>query len=183
MGPGQIPDAHQKLIHDLSTGKTEGAFEELDPSSLSGVMGGQPAGKGAVAFPELKNLLRVGNGSFDLQPVPDNAAVVEQPLAIGVAVRRDYLGSKAAEGLPEGFPFPENGDPGQPRLIDLQHQALEQGGIVLKREAVLPIVIGPVPLMARGRIAISLSHGDVCFGLYACSDLRGGRWPRGHYHR
>src|SRR3954453_9372280 len=117
VGPGQIPDAHQKLIHDLSTSKTEGAFEELDPIlSAPGVIGGQPASKGAVTFPELQNLLRVGDSGIDLQPVPDNATVVEQSLAIGIAIRGDNLGSKAAEGFPEGFPFLENGEPGQPRL-------------------------------------------------------------------
>src|SRR6185369_6223722 len=48
----------------------------------------------------------------------------------------------------------EDRQPGQPGLIDLEHEPLEQLVIVTKRKAIFAIVIRPVKWMAGGNVAV-----------------------------
>ena len=58
------------------------------------------------------------------------------------AEARDLGRVEAAECLPERLALIEDHEPGQPGLIDLQDQALEQHLVVGDGEAVLGVVIG-----------------------------------------
>jgi hypothetical protein len=71
------------------------------------------------------------------------------------AKSRHLLRIEASIGRAERRPLLEDGEPGQPGLIDLEDQPLEQFGIAVEREAVLGVMIGTVPLVAGGGVAVS----------------------------
>ena len=50
--------------------------------------------------------------------------------------------------------FLEDGEPRQAGLVDLEHHALEESGIVAQREAVFGVVIGAVERVAGGDGAV-----------------------------
>jgi hypothetical protein len=52
------------------------------------------------------------------------------------------LGVETTIGPPERLSLLEDGEPGETGLVDLQYQPLEELGIALEREAVLPFVVG-----------------------------------------
>src|SRR5215210_1895611 len=177
----EIPDAHQKLIDDLATGESKRALEQLDPLVLApGMMRVEPAGKGATGVPQLQNRPRVGDGGIDLQSVSDDAAVIQEAGTVGVTVRGDDLGYEAMIGPLKRFPLLEDSEPGEAGLIDLEHQTLEKRGVVLEREAILPLVIGTMPWIVGGKGTVA-GHGDVLLialvhDQHARSDLRRRRW-------
>ncbi len=157
--PGQIPDAHQELAHDLAAGEAEGALEELHPLLLrSRMVGGEPAGERPVALPQLEDARRVGDGRVDLEPVAHDARIGQQPPPVARAVGRDHVGIEPVVGPAERFALLEDGEPGEAGLVDLQHQPLEQRRVVVERKAVLVIVVGPVPLVARRDVAVRGAH-------------------------
>src|SRR5688572_24336059 len=84
----------------------------------------------------------------------DNARLTQQPLAVSGAVSRYQLGVEAAVCPPERLPFLENGEPGEPGLIDLEYEPLEQRSVVLQWETILSLMIGPMPLVSRRDVAV-----------------------------
>ena len=161
MGAGQVPDAREKLVHDLTAGKTERLLEELHPFLLRArMMGGEPAGERAMALPELQDPLRIRDGGIHLQPIADNARITEQPSSVPGAIGRHHRGVDAAIRPPERLPLLENGEPGEAGLVDLQHQPLEQRRVVLQWEAVLLVVVRSMPLVAGRDVTVTLGHFD-----------------------
>lgn len=161
MSSRQISDAHQKLAYNFTAGKAKRFTKELDPLLLRlRMVGCQPAIERSVRGPQLQDLLRIGDGGIDLQPIADDAGVGQQSPPVSCAIRRDDLGVEPAVRAPECLALLEDGEPGETRLIDFQHEPLEQGGILLEREAILPIVIRPVPFMSRRKVTVcSRVHG------------------------
>ena len=70
--------------------------------------------------------------------------VAEQAGDVGVAERRDPVDIEPGEGGAKRRALLQHRQPGQAGLVDLQAQPLEQHRLVLGREAVLGVVIGPV---------------------------------------
>ena len=71
MRPGQITDAHQKLVDDLPAGKTKGLSEDPRPIlHRSRVIGREPAGKRAVRLPERLDAFGVKPGFEKLEIGP-----------------------------------------------------------------------------------------------------------------
>jgi len=161
MSSRQISDAHQKFAYDFTAGKPKRFAKELDPLLLRlRMVGRQPAIERSVCGPQLQDLLRIGNGGIDLQPIADDARVGQQSPSVSCAIRRDDFGIEPSVSAPECIALLEDGEPGETRLIDFQNEPLEQGGVLLEREAVLPIVIRPVPFMSRRKVTVcSRVHG------------------------
>src|SRR5207253_6649008 len=59
---------------------------------------------------------RIPDGGRDLQPVPHDSLVAQQPSNIAFAVASDFLGAKSIERLSIVLPFFQNGGPAQPGL-------------------------------------------------------------------
>ena len=167
---GQVPGAQQELADDLTAGKPEGLLEEGDPLRLGPlsrcafaplrrcaheVMGIEPSRERTVALPQGKQRPGVGDRGLHLEPIADDAGVSHQPRHVTRAEPRHNLGVETAVRRAERIPFLQNGEPGQPRLIDLQNQPLEQLGVPEK--AYSGIMIGSVPGVAGGDIAVG-SH-------------------------
>ncbi len=169
MRTGQIADAHQKLAHDLPSGKPKRLLEELHPLLLAaGMVRGKPAGERSVGAAEHHDPAGVLDGSVYLQAVANDARIDEEARAVRLTIGRYYLRVEATIRLLKRRPFLEDGEPGETRLVDLQHQPLEEIGIARQWEAVLPVVIRPMPLMARRGIAV-------------CSHEARSYWSRGYW--
>src|SRR5690554_6093634 len=161
VGAGQVAGAHQELPGDLRPGEAEGAPEEPDPLRMGQrVVVVEPGGEAAVLIAQGLEDAGVVDHRLDLEAVADDAGVRQQPGALGLAVGGHPVDGEALEGLPEGGAFLEHGEPGEPRLVDLQGQALEEGVIVAHREAVLVVVVGAVKRMTRGQVTI-VAHAGV----------------------
>jgi hypothetical protein len=159
VGAGQIADAHQELAHDLATGEAKGSAEERHPLALRArVVRFQPAGERAVRRTQLEDSPGVGDCRVDLEPVADDAGVGQEPAPLARAVAGDDLGIEAVVRAAERVALLENGEPREAGLVDLEHQTLEQRPIAREREAVLLVVIRAVPFVARGNIAVALTH-------------------------
>ena len=61
-------------------------------------------------------------------------------------------------------------EPGEAGLVDLQHQPLEERGVVGEREAVLLLMVGPVPLVAGSDVAVGVGHRYLASGLSSVFD-------------
>src|SRR5262249_50253939 len=85
------------------------------------------------------------------------AGVGEQPRALAAAVRRHPVDVEALVGGDEARPLGEDRAPREPGLVDLEHEALEEPGVVGHREAVLAIVIRAVERVAPGDLAVAHS--------------------------
>lgn len=139
---GQISRGQEELIHDLPTGKDKNLLEQFHPLRLwERVMRVQPAFEGAELFLQFENPARVDDGRVDLQAVADDARVRQQAGAILFSVGGDRGNVKAVVGAAKIIRLFEDGDPRQSRLVDLQHEALEEQVVVVKRESVLLIVV------------------------------------------
>src|SRR5437899_542957 len=109
-----------------------------------------------MRFAQLDDAPRVLDCGIDLQPVADDAFVVQQPLALFRREARHAIDIEAAERRAEVLLLLQNRQPRQPCLIDLQHEALEQTIIAGNREAVLLIVIRPMQRMPARDVAVAV---------------------------
>src|SRR5690554_808703 len=161
VGTRQIAGAHQELPGDLWPGEAEGALEEPDPLRMGErVVVVEPGGEAAVLIAQGLEHAGIMDHRLDLEAVADDAGVRQQPGPLGLAVGGHPADGEALEGLPEGGALLEHGEPGEPRLVDLQGQALEEGVIVGHRETVLAVVVGAVKRMARGQVTV-VAHAEV----------------------
>src|SRR6185437_1936384 len=159
MCAGQIAQTHQKLVDDLAAGEAESIAEQLDPFFfVERVVRVEPIGEGAVAFPQHLEPARIVDGGVDLEAVADDAGIGEEPFAVTLVEGGDLVDVEAGEGLGESLALPEDGEPGEPGLVDLQDQPLEQHAVVARGKPVLAGVIGPVQGVTGRSRAIGRAH-------------------------
>src|SRR5690606_40864403 len=87
--------------------------------------------------------------SVYFQTVADDARVREQTCAIPLAVGSDDVDVEAVVSLVESLSLVEDRQPGEPGLIDLQHESLEQLGVRLELQSISVVVIGTVLWVTR----------------------------------
>lgn len=156
MGAGQISGAHQELADDLAAREPERRGEEEPPFLLrKRLVGVEPTRERSMGLPKEKDPPGVLDDRFDLRPVADDARVGEQPAFLPRAVSRDPFGSEAFEGRAKGLAFLQDREPGEPRLVDLEREPLEEGRVAPDRESVLPIVVLAVERLSRREVAIA----------------------------
>jgi hypothetical protein len=156
VGPRKVPGAHQELPGDLPPGEPEGLLEQANPVlEASRVMMVQPCREGPVGLLDLQDAGGVGDGGLHLQAVPHDARIRQEALPVLLPEAGHLVHPEAGVGLSERVPFLQDGEPGQARLVDLQDQPLEEKVVVPEGEAVLTVVVGPVPGVARGRSAVA----------------------------
>ena len=113
---------------------------------------------------EVLDHLGVGDGCFDLGPVPYDPGLVHQPIDVGWAEAGHPLGLEAGEGVPEGLPFAQDGDSDQSGLDGLQAQPLVQNAHAGDRPVPLVVVIVAVlrsserPAAAKPSVAPNCQH-------------------------
>src|SRR5881394_1312505 len=103
----------------------------------------------AELFPDREKRFRILDCRRNLQPVPHDPGVAEQPFHIARAVARDLFRAKSVERLAIVFPFLENRCPAQSGLCALEDQKLKQLSIVMNRHAPFLIVVGEVWFVNR----------------------------------
>src|SRR5258708_25368845 len=141
----QIAKAHEEFADDLAAGKAECRAEQFDPLLLGArVMSIEPAGEGAVNLAQFDQAARIGDGGIVLQAVADDAGIGEQALDIASAEIGNARDVPTDEGRSKGGTLLQDGEPGEPRLIDLEHEALEEDAVIARREAIFRRVIGSV---------------------------------------
>ena len=122
-------------------------------------MGVEPFGERSVRLAQAQHHAGVVDRRLDLEPVPDDAGIGHQPRLVAPGEAGDDLGIEPAVRLPEAVALLEDGEPRQPRLVDLQDEALEELGLLPAREAVLAVVVGAVEGVAGGVRAVGMGHG------------------------
>ena len=173
---GEIPGAQEEFADDFPAGKPERFPEERDPLLFGGRRCAlaplrlwafvarlrrcamrliQPFRKRSMALAKRKHRLRVRDRRLDLEPVPDDAGVGHQPFHVARAEARHDLGVESVIRFPECGALLQDGEPGEPGLVDLQDQPLEQLRVSGEREAVFGVVIRAVPLVAPRRLAVA----------------------------
>jgi len=160
----QIPEAHQELARDLSAREAEGVLEQLDPFRLrSRMVRVQPRSERAEVIAKLEDRASVRDRGVHLESIPDDAGVLQQPLAVSVTVGGDSLDRKIIVRGTKALTLFQNGQPAQASLIDLEEQPFEEAVVVVHRKAVFQIVVWPVDVMPpRGmavRLVWNLVHG------------------------
>jgi hypothetical protein len=101
-------------------------------------------GRKARALRELQIGLCVVDRRFDLQSVAHDSGVRHQSRLVAISITRNALGIEVVEGGAEGGSFPEDGQPGQPRLEAFQDQLLEQPPVVGMRHAPFLVVVARI---------------------------------------
>ena len=89
-------------------------------------MGIEPVGEGAVLLADRLDPLGILDRGLDLEPVADDPGIGEQASPLPRAVARDLGDLEVVVGAAERLALLQDGEPGQARLVDLQHQPLEQ---------------------------------------------------------
>ena len=157
--PGQITHTHQKFADNLPAGETERSAEKLRPRlKRARVVRGKPKGERAVRLPQRLEASGIFGGGFDLEPVADDPRIGEQAVEIARAEGGDAIDREIREGGPERRAFLEDCRPGEARLIDFEHQSLEQHALLLRRKAVLGVMVHPVDRIPGCEPAISRAH-------------------------
>ncbi len=157
--PGQHTGALEKLSHDLATGKAKSLFEQLHPFLyVKRVVLDDPGVEAPVAIPEYEDGFRVGDRGLDFQSIANDSLVGEEAFRIPVSKPRHHRGVEAPIGPTERLSLLEDREPGEARLVDLEHQPLEQLVVPAERETVLGVVIWAVPFVAGCEVAVA-RHG------------------------
>jgi hypothetical protein len=133
----------------------------------------EPGGEGAVRVAQREHAARVLDRGLDLQPVADDAGVTQEPRALAPAIGRDAHGIEAVVGHGEALSLLEDRQPRQARLIDLQHEAAEEGGVVAEREAVLAVVVRAMKGMAGRDPAVAQRVPAIVRPRSSCKRLNG----------
>ena len=112
----------------------------------------------AVRTSQLLDATCIADDRFDLEPVADDAGILQQAVDIGLPKTRDPVDLELGEGGAEGRTLLQHRKPGQPGLVDFEGQALEQHRFVARRETVFPVVIRPVQRMPGRGAAVGAAH-------------------------
>src|SRR5215216_8027635 len=115
------------------------------------MIGVEPVTKGTIFLLQLHDLLRIDDSSIDLEPVANDARIVEQTLYIFFPVQCYFGNIKAIIRVAKVFRFSQNSDPRKTCLVDLQNETFEERIIVLQWKSILCIVIGFVENIFRMR--------------------------------
>ena len=89
----------------------------------------------------------------DLQSVPHDAVVTEQPFHIARSVAGDFFRAESVEGFPIGVSFLQNSYPTQSRLRAFQNEKLKQQSIIVYGNAPFLIMISNGGFSSRPRTA------------------------------
>src|SRR6266478_5833131 len=103
----------------------------------------------AELFSDREKRLRILDCRRNLQSVPHDPGIAEQPFHIARAVMRDLLRTKTVERFAIVLPFLENRRPAQPGLRALQDQKFKQFSIIMNRHTPFLIMIGDVWFSSR----------------------------------
>src|SRR3954463_7308114 len=94
----QEAETHQELADDEPACETEGLPEKPGPlGRRARMMRFEPAVKRAVRPAQLLDPTGVGDDSLDLEPVADNACIVQQTVRIGLAKSGDPIDIELGE--------------------------------------------------------------------------------------
>jgi len=142
MRPGQIAGTHEKFSYDLTARKPEGLFEQLYPLFLAErMMLVQPVLKRAELFLYFLDGLRILDGGLDLQPVTDDARILQKPVLLLLPVTGHFVDVELIESLEEIVLFVQDGRPGQSGLVDLQYQPRKKLVVVMDGKSIFLVVI------------------------------------------
>src|SRR5690606_5523954 len=108
------------------------------------------------------------DGRVDLEAVPNDPRIGEEPRPIGVAVGGHSIHVEAVECATEILSLLEDRQPREARLVDLEDQPLEELVVAADRESVLAVVIRPVVRVAFRGLAIA--HWLAAGGRYTWSE-------------
>lgn len=114
----------------------------------------EPVREAAVRIAKAADHARVVDGRVHLQAVAHDAGIAQQACALADAVPGHRVDVEAVVCAAESFPLAQHGFPAQPCLVDLQHQSLEQHGLVAAREPVFLVVVRPVQRMPAREVAV-----------------------------
>src|SRR2546423_10246256 len=85
--------------------------------------------------------LCIFNGGLNLQPVADDAGILQQEPDFFISVPRYLFDRELVKGFIKIFFLIEDGSPGKPGLVDLQHQSCKQFIIVLNWKSIFFVMI------------------------------------------
>ncbi len=117
-----------------------------------------------MALPDRLQALGVLDGGLDLEAIADDAGISHQAPALARAEGGHLIDVEFSVSVSEGRPLLQAGEPGEPRLVDFEHEALEQDVVGAGRESVFPLVIGPVQGMAGGDLAVAAHRMQSVWG-------------------
>jgi len=167
----------QRLGHGDGLGGRCGDLGHGGPVALDGLTsheGPQPVRHVAALNLQVQPDTGALDGGVDLGPRADDAGIVQQALAVGLAVAGDLLRVETVEGGAEGRALFQDGDPRQARLESVQHQLFPEGARVTFGHAPFLVVIGDIegvgaaPATAAGRVGHGrVGHGRRVAGLVA----------------
>src|SRR5690606_21840541 len=142
MGARQIPGTHQEFLDDFRAGETECTLEQLDPLRMSErVVHVKPGLEATMAFTQVANDLCIVDHRIDLEPIANDAGVIQQPRAVTIIESGYAIHIEVTECATERRTLLQHGQPGQACLVDFQHQAFEQHRLVMNGKAILVVVI------------------------------------------
>ena len=108
---------------------------------------------------QLEDTRGVIERGLDLEPVPDDARVGEQSLAVIGSEPCDDGGVEAGERGPVALALVQDRRPGEPGLRTLERQKLEQVAVVVRGNTPLLVVVGNEKGVARTGPLATISHG------------------------
>jgi hypothetical protein len=139
----QVTGAHQEFTNDLAAGEAKSFFEQLYPFVLClRMMRFQPFFKGTGFLLKLKDRFRIFYGGIYLEPVADDAGIVQQPFPVSFGIGGNLLYPEIMIRFPEAGLFLQDGLPAQARLVDLHEKPAKQLVVVVNGKPVMLIVIG-----------------------------------------
>ncbi len=151
----QVSRGQEKFIDDLSARKDKCFPEKLCPFFFrKRMIAVEPVTERTRFFLQLKNLLSVDNGGVDLEPVANDASVIEQAVHILLTILRYSGNIEIIICLAEVIRLFQDGDPGKPGLVDLEDEAFEKQVIVRQWETVLGVMICSIENIFRVGIAV-----------------------------
>ena len=156
-GADEFESASPKIAaHRIRLGCARGHLGHGPPTILNW-LAHHEAPKVSVEGPEflahIEKHFGVLNGGYDLQSIPHDPFVAQQPLHIARAVAGDLLWAKSIECFPIVFPFLQNGGPTQSRLRAFEDEKLKEQPIIVHRHAPFLIVITDVRFARSPRTA------------------------------
>src|SRR5260370_42649258 len=112
-------------------------------------------GKRAVTFTNREDPARIFDCGVDFEPVAYDALVGKQPRTLPHSVPCDIIDVEVVERRAKVCALAQDRGPGESRLVDFEHQALEQHRFVTGWKAVLSLVVRPMKRMARSYGAVA----------------------------